>query len=93
MLTMVETPVQTEDTETQPRLLSFQITWSRNFGKGISTMFVGTSPEFEIGMYTLVHLMDFRTPPSVRVKIYPIEVVTFKHSNNIGTAYPKSLSS
>lgn len=82
----------TEELETHPHLMTLQFIWKRNYGKGLGSCFIGVSPEFEIAVFTLVHLMRFQSPPSAHIKRYDVQMVTRGHNNNIGSAYPKSLS-
>ncbi len=60
-------------------------------GKPIGSSFVGTSPEFEIALYTLVHLMDQGDKVPLQIADYEVEIHCFPHGRyGIGTAYPIS---
>ncbi|ESO02719.1 hypothetical protein HELRODRAFT_185017 [Helobdella robusta] len=81
----------TEEIEAQPRMLSLQFVWKRQAGKSFTSIFMGTSPEFELAMYTVVFMMGFRQAPAVHVKNYNIEVMTYAHGREVGSAFPRSL--
>ena len=71
--------------------MTLQFIWNNTSGKGIGSMFVGTSPEFEMAMYTIAHVLGL-TRPRVNIKQYRLELITYGHGNSIGSAFPRSLS-
>jgi len=82
---------QTEEMEESPRLITLQFTWNKGSGKPLGSSFIGTSPEFELALYTTMFLMN-RESALVRIKYYDVELVCHRHGNGIGSAFPKSKS-
>jgi len=77
--------------EEHPRLITLQFTWKKSNSKPIGSSFMGTSPEFEIALYTLIHLVDRGDKIPMIVGGYEMEIHCFPHGRNgIGTAYPVS---
>jgi len=76
--------------ESSPRLMTLQFTWSKGSGKPIGSSFIGTSPEFELALYTMMFLMN-REQCLVRIKNYDVELVCYRHGDGIGSAFPKSM--
>lgn len=82
----------TEETERSPRLMTLQFTWTKGGGgKPIGSSFIGTSPEFEIAIFTTMLLMG-QEKARVNIKKYDVELVCHGHGRGIGTAYPVSKS-
>lgn len=81
----------TEEMEKSPRIITLQFTWKKTCGKPIGSSFIGTSPEFEMAMYTVMFLMDLDSV-LVKIKKYDVELVCHKHGKGIGTAFPVSKS-
>jgi len=77
--------------ESSPRLITLQFTWSRGSGKPLGSSFIGTSPEFELAVYTTMYLMN-RERALVHIKCYDVELVCHRHGDGIGSAFPKSKS-
>jgi len=77
--------------EYYPRLITLQFTWSKGCGKPIGSSFIGTSPEFELALYTTMFLMR-REKARVRIKDYDVELVCYRHGHGIGSAFPMSKS-
>ena len=75
--------------EHSPRLITLQFTWKGD-AKPIGSSFIGTSPEFELALYTIVFLMQRGSKVRVMVDSYEVEVVCYRHGDGIGTAYPVS---
>ncbi len=48
------------------------------------------SPEFEMALYTLVHLMNKGDKVQMQIADYEVEIHCFPHGSGIGTAYPQS---
>ncbi len=72
-------------------MLSVQFSWNGQL-KDVSSMFIGTSPEFELALYTLcflagqeenfVQVGDYE----VKIKVYRIKS---KYGDKVGSAYPE----
>ena len=52
--------------------------------------FIGTSPEFEIALYTLIFLMDAGNKVLVNMADYEVELVVYRLGSGIGSAFPIS---
>ncbi|KAA6425641.1 MAG: poly(U)-specific endoribonuclease-C-like [Trebouxia sp. A1-2] len=82
---------QQEEVDANERMLSVQFTWNGQL-KDVSSMFIGTSPEFELALYTLcflagqeeniVQVGDYE----VKIKVYRIKS---KYGDKVGSAYPE----
>jgi len=81
----------TEEMEKSPRLMTLQFAWSKGGGKPIGSSFIGTSPEFEVAVFTTMLLMQ-QVKARVHIKKYDVELVCHPHGRGIGTAYPVSKS-
>ncbi|KAF7661061.1 hypothetical protein LDENG_00269160 [Lucifuga dentata] len=75
-------------------VLNLQFSW-HGMVKPVSSAFIGTSPEFEIALFTIVFLINTERTTTVMVNIdqCQIELVVIRHGRSVGTAYPKLLSS
>ncbi|KAK2842115.1 hypothetical protein Q5P01_012315 [Channa striata] len=75
-------------------VLSLQFSW-HGAVKPTASAFIGTSPEFEMAVFTIVFLMSTERSTTVRVNIdqCQVELVVIRHGHSLGTAYPKLLSS
>ncbi|XP_068169592.1 uridylate-specific endoribonuclease C [Antennarius striatus] len=75
-------------------VLNLQFSW-HSLVKPVGSAFIGTSPEFEMALYTIVFLINTEKSTKVVVNIdqCQIEVVVIRHGRSLGTAYPKLLSS
>eukprot|EP00835_Amoeboradix_gromovi_P006741 NODE_865_length_3602_cov_0.156437.p1 type:complete len:373 gc:universal NODE_865_length_3602_cov_0.156437:2382-3500(+) len=73
-------------------LANIQFTW-HNYMKQVSTLFIGTSPEFEISLYTLAYLfLSDSKNESVFANFdcVPIKITVHTYGNGkIGGAYPE----
>ncbi|KAL3133426.1 hypothetical protein ABBQ38_007293 [Trebouxia sp. C0009 RCD-2024] len=84
---------QQEEVDANERMLTVQFSWNGQ-QKDISSMFIGTSPEFEVALYTLcflagqeenvVSLGDYQ----VKIKVYRIRS---KYGDKVGSAFPELL--
>ena len=77
----------------QPRLVTLQFIWKKDQVKPIGSSFIGTSPEFEMALYTICHLMSNSYRGSrvgIQVAEYEVEILCHKHGMGIGSAYPIS---
>ena len=77
------------------RLLSIQFSWGSE-EKDVSTMFVGTSPEAELALYTLLFCaggeetcVRLLGQYDVRVRCYRIRS---KYGDKVGSAFPELLA-
>lgn len=75
-------------------VLNLQFSW-HGLVKPVSSAFIGTSPEFEMAVYTIIFLMNTERTTTVLVDIdqCQVELVVIRHGRSIGTAFPKLLSS
>lgn len=75
-------------------VLNLQFSW-HGLVKPVGSTFIGTSPEFEMAVFTIVFLMSTERSTTVLVNIdqCQMELVVVRHGRSLGTAYPKLLSS
>lgn len=75
-------------------VLNLQFSW-HSLVKPVGSAFIGTSPEFEMAIFTVVFLMNTDRTTTVLVNIdqCQMELVVIRHGRCLGTAYPKLLSS
>ncbi|XP_030586875.1 uridylate-specific endoribonuclease C [Archocentrus centrarchus] len=75
-------------------VLNLQFSW-HGVVKPTSSAFIGTSPEFDMAVFTIVFLMSTERSTTVVVNIdqCQMELVVVRHGRSLGTAYPKLLSS
>ncbi|CAJ1056962.1 poly(U)-specific endoribonuclease-C [Xyrichtys novacula] len=75
-------------------VLNLQFSW-HGLVKPVGSAFIGTSPEFEMALFTIVFLMNTEKSTTVLVNIdqCQMELVVIRHGRSLGTAYPKLLSS
>uniref|UniRef100_A0A7N6BDC7 Uridylate-specific endoribonuclease n=1 Tax=Anabas testudineus TaxID=64144 RepID=A0A7N6BDC7_ANATE len=75
-------------------VLNLQFSWNGAV-KPVGSIFIGTSPEFEMAVFTIIFLMNTQRSTTVLVNIdqCQMELVVFRHGRSLGTAYPKLLSS
>ena len=72
-------------------MLSVQFSWNGQL-KDVSSMFIGTSPEFELALYTLCFLTGQEDnivavgDYEVKIKVYRIKS---KYGDKVGSAYPE----
>lgn len=71
------------------RLLGVQFTWKGIKCKPFCSVFIGTSPEFEIAAFTICLLLDRDGKIDVKLGEYEIEVVvhSFGFQRKLETAY------
>lgn len=60
--------------------------------KPVGSTFVGTSPEFEIALYTIMFLCAPMQTTDVHIDDMKVEVTCYKHGLNLGTSFPKDAS-
>uniref|UniRef100_A0A3P8SBG8 Uridylate-specific endoribonuclease n=1 Tax=Amphiprion percula TaxID=161767 RepID=A0A3P8SBG8_AMPPE len=75
-------------------ILNLQFSW-HGVVKPVGSAFIGTSPEFEMALFTIIFLMNTERSTTVLVNIdqCQMELVVVRHGRSLGTAYPKLLSS
>ncbi|XP_034542478.1 poly(U)-specific endoribonuclease-C [Notolabrus celidotus] len=75
-------------------VLNLQFSW-HGLVKPVGSAFIGTSPEFEMAVFTIVFLINTERSTTVLVNIdqCQMELVVIRHGRSLGTAYPKLLSS
>ncbi|XP_018519676.1 LOW QUALITY PROTEIN: uridylate-specific endoribonuclease C [Lates calcarifer] len=75
-------------------VLNLQFSW-HGVVKPVGSAFIGTSPEFEMAIFTVIFLMSTERSTTVLVNIdqCQMELVVIRHGRSLGTAYPKLLSS
>ncbi|XP_063757048.1 uridylate-specific endoribonuclease C [Eleginops maclovinus] len=75
-------------------VLNLQFSW-HGLVKPVGSAFIGTSPEFEMAIFTIVFLMNTERSTTVLVNIdqCQMELVVIRQGRSLGTAYPKLLSS
>ncbi|XP_029697369.1 uridylate-specific endoribonuclease C isoform X2 [Takifugu rubripes] len=75
-------------------VLNLQFSW-HGLVKPVGSAFIGTSPEFELAVFTIIFLMNTERSTTVLVNIdqCQMELVVIRHGRSLGTAYPKLLSS
>lgn len=75
-------------------VLNLQFTW-HGVVKPVGSAFIGTSPEFEMAIFTIVFLMNTERSTTVLINIdqCQMELVVIRHGRSLGTAYPRLLSS
>ncbi|XP_062510215.1 uridylate-specific endoribonuclease B-like [Corticium candelabrum] len=72
------------------RLLTIQFSWKRETKPEGST-FIGTSPEFEMAIYTVLFLCGQSGDNVVTVDKHRCNIKVYHHGRNLGTAYPIEL--
>ncbi|CAH1774082.1 unnamed protein product [Owenia fusiformis] len=78
-----------EEEGEDPRLLTLQFSWKNGQGKPIGSSFIGTSPEFELALYTIVFLSGKGSRVPIKIgDLFNIELHCYPHDMGIGTAYP-----
>lgn len=75
-------------------VLNLQFSW-HGLVKPVGSAFIGTSPEFEMAIFTIVFLMstERRTTVLVNIDQCRMELVVIRQGRSLGTAYPKLISS
>lgn len=59
--------------------------------KPVGSTFVGTSPEFEMALYTICFLCgpEGDSTDEIAIDDYDVVVTCYKHGLNLGTSFPK----
>ncbi|XP_059176687.1 poly(U)-specific endoribonuclease-A-like [Physella acuta] len=71
------------------RLLAVQFTWKGIKAKPMCSVFIGSSPEFEVAAYTVCLLLDRDGKTDVKLGEYEVELTvhSFGRQRKLGTAY------
>ena len=59
--------------------------------KPIGSTFVGTSPEFEVALYTICYLCANDSKVDIDIAGIPVVITCYKHGVNLGTSYPEAM--
>merc|ERR1712151_1149644 len=87
---------QSDITNDDDHVLTIQFTWN-DIEKFVATLFIGTSPEFEIALYTLCFLLEGDSTKNVLkldtgFDIFSLNVTCHKmYRNKIGSCFVKAL--
>ncbi|KAG2447987.1 hypothetical protein HYH02_007016 [Chlamydomonas schloesseri] len=80
-----------DDADDEDRLISVQFAW-KGEEKNVSTFFVGTSPEFELALYTMCFLCSEEEKTFLEIGPYDLNIVCYrirsKYGDKVATAYP-----
>ena len=72
-------------------MLTCQFIWKDDKEKPIGSSFIGTSPEFEFGLYSMLYMMGKTGSTKILIADeYEVEIVVHPLGKGIGTAYPIS---
>lgn len=72
-------------------MIAIQFEWKETTDKPIGGNFVGTSPEFEVALYTLIYLMNEGSKVPLQIADYELEIHCYRlRGQGIATAYPVS---
>lgn len=71
-------------------LVTIKFNWNKEV-KPMGSSFIGTSPEFEVALYTICFLCgkEGDTTDEISFAGYDIIVTCYKHGLNLGTSFPK----
>ncbi|KAK6989699.1 poly(U)-specific endoribonuclease-A [Biomphalaria glabrata] len=71
------------------RLLAVQFTWKGIKAKPFCSVFIGSSPEFEVAAYTICLLLDRDGKADIKIGEYEVELTvhSFGRQRKLGTAY------
>ncbi|XP_063967839.1 poly(U)-specific endoribonuclease-B-like isoform X2 [Lytechinus pictus] len=72
------------------QLVKLQFKW-KDTVKPAGSSFIGTSPEFEMALYTILYYIG-KKAYQLEIEDYDVEIVVHSMCNKLGSAYPKALS-
>ncbi|XP_072018032.1 poly(U)-specific endoribonuclease-B-like [Amphiura filiformis] len=72
-------------------LLSLQFAWKSDT-KPVGSSFIGTSPEFEMALYTVVFFSGRNGKNCIEIEDYDVEIVVHKMGDKLGSSYPVALA-
>lgn len=73
-------------------LITIQFKWNREV-KPIGSTFIGTSPEFEVALYTVCFLCSESATTDLRIAEYEVVITCHRHGvDKLGTSYPKAFT-
>ncbi|XP_003384369.1 PREDICTED: poly(U)-specific endoribonuclease-like [Amphimedon queenslandica] len=70
-------------------LLTIKFTWNKEV-KPFGSTFVGTSPEFEMALYTIMFLCSPEETTDLDIAGQNVTITCYKHGLNLGTSYPSA---
>lgn len=70
-------------------LITIKFKWNREV-KPMGSSFIGTSPEFELALYTILFLCASASTTDIDVGGYDVIITCYKHGLNLGTSFPKA---
>lgn len=77
--------------DSKTHLLSLQFSWKSDT-KPVGSSFIGTSPEFEMALYTTIFFAGKNGKNCLEIEDYDLEVVVHKMgANKLGSSYPVAL--
>ena len=59
--------------------------------KPIGSTFIGTSPEFEVALYTICFLCAPENTSDIRIAGQDVVIKCYKDGQNLGTCYPEAI--
>eukprot|EP00057_Strongylocentrotus_purpuratus_P032820 XP_788965.1 PREDICTED: poly(U)-specific endoribonuclease-A [Strongylocentrotus purpuratus] len=73
------------------QLVTLQFKW-KDTVKPLGSSFIGTSPEFEIALYTILYHLGKNGPNQLEIEDYDVEIVVHFMGNKLGSSYPVALA-
>lgn len=73
------------------QLVTLQFKW-KDTVKPLGSSFIGTSPEFEIALYTILYYIGKSGPNQLEIEEYDVEIVIHFMGDKLGSSYPVALA-
>ncbi|XP_054772970.2 poly(U)-specific endoribonuclease-A-like [Lytechinus pictus] len=73
------------------QLVTLQFKW-KDTVKPVGSSFIGTSPEFEMALYTILYFIGKNGANQLEIEDYDVEIVVHFMGNKLGSSYPVALS-